>query len=1037
MRLWGVLDDLTHWWWVGAKRAFEAHCGLESALGAEGPLIARDGSLVSLWAVEGSRRMMGALELRDTLEGWCEGLNNLFLTPGHALHVVYERDSGEGRAVAGEAMARAARSARNTGLDLEDLFAEREERLGGFLTREWCLLAGWTRPSCLVSEQAKRDRAHAVKELKRWPARVWAAQCPEGVYRSLPARHAAFEAAIEEAVRTTGLAVRRLDALEALRRVRSAINGPELANGSWRADIPGVERAGAREGGGVEGALWLPLAEQLIAAEPAVTGETVRLGSRVYAPLDMVLGPRTGRPFGELLARVAEARAPLRVSFLIEGGGGGFSAAWKRGAAGIVGWSAHENRLIKDVFDALVEREADGEAVVRIRVTFLTWAKPGEEEELERRKWRVMQAAESWGELSVTSLTGDPLEAFAGTVPGLGCAGTAEPGVAPLIEALRMLPWDRPANLGEGGHAFRAPDGKLLVHGGSTKGVVFDVVYGVPGKGKSVLMNSLSLAFVLRAGLGALPYQVTIDIGPTSRGFISLLREALPADRRHEVGWYRLSLTERHAINPFDTQLGCRYPMALERDFLLNLVTLVLARPGEAGLPDGVSEAVQMAIDAAYRLRAGETAGSEPHEYVQGHVALVDSAIERHGLRLDARASWWDVVDGLFDAGDEASAMLAQRFAVPVLLDLITTVRDPRIQDLIGSASYGAGGEGVTDAFVRILSGAAARWPNLVSRTRFDVAGVRVAAVDLAAVAPQGSAEADRQSAVMYLLARHALIRHWSMHEDMLQEVPERYRAWHAQRVKDAAEMPKRLAYDEFHRTGGAPAVVAQVERDAREARKLRMEIVVASQRLDDFGAALKSLATRFWILGSGRKEEEVEETARVFGLNETVRRVLRHRLTGPRADGAPALVLVEEPQSGEQLVVNTLGPIELWALTTTPGDVALRTRMYERAEPKRARALLAQRYPSGSAEPDVERRMRLAEERGQREAARESAVLDAIVDELLDGSAMSARGHVPTRASVSGTEQGSGQDGRDRPGADAKRSGAEPRRADSEAMTP
>ena len=955
-------------------------------MSAGGPLIVRDGSLVSLWVVDGARGMMGAQELGETVGRWCEGLNNLFLEPGHALHVVYERDPSDGRAVARASAERSVVSGRTQGLDLEDLFSERIERLGGFVAREWCLLASWTRPSCLLPEQAKRDREDAVARLKQWTARAWAAQCSEGVFRSLPPRHSAFDAAIEEAVRISGLSVRRLDALEGLRRIRGAINGPEFAEGDWRADIPGTERHPARAGGqGVEGWLRVPLAEQLIACEPDRRAETVGLGARVYAPLDMVLGPRVARPFSELLGRVVEARAPIRFSCLIEGGGGGFDASWKRAASGVVGWSGHENQLIRDVFDALAQRQAEGRAIVRVRISFLTWAGRGEEEELERRKWRLMQACESWGELSVTPLTGDSLEAFAGTVPGLGCAGTAEAGVAPLDACLRLLPWDRPVSVAESGHSFRSIDGKLLLHGGPTTGVGFDLVYGVPGRGKSVLMNSLSLAFVLREGSSELPYQVTIDIGPSSQGLISLLRESLPVDRRHEVGWYRLTLTERDAINPFDTQLGCRYPMPSERAFLLNLLTLMLTRPGESALSDGVREAVGLAIDAAYRLRADGSAGSEAHEFVQGQVREVDEAIERHRLRLGDRATWWDVVDGLFGAGDETNAILAQRFAVPVLLDLITTVRARPIQDLVGSASYGpGGGESVTEAFVRILTGVASRWPNLVSRTRFDVAGVRVAAVDLSEVASHGTAEADRQTAVMYLLARHALIRHWSMRDDMLDYVPDRYRQWHAERVRTASETRKRLCYDEFHRAGHAPAVVAQVERDAREARKHRLEIVVASQMLEDFGERLTSLATRFWVLGSGRKESEISEVARVFGLSETVCNVLRHRLTGPRADGAPALVMLGETDRIEQLVVNTLGPIELWALTTHPIDVALRARMYARVEPKRARTLLARRYASGSAQQDVARRLRTAEERGRTDEANESAVLDAIVAELV-----------------------------------------------------
>ena len=985
MNVGGFLDDLTHWLWVGGKHALETHCALESVVGPKGPLIARDGSLVSLWTVEGARRMIGPEELDDTVRRWSEGLNNLFVGPGHGLHLVYERDPDGGREIARRAMVRARRSARGAGLDLEDLFSERIERLGAFVAGEWCVVATWTRPSCLLPEQAKRDGQAARARLKAWMARPWAAQCPQGVYASLPPRHAAFDAAIGEAVRTSGLAMRRMDAVEALRWVRAALNGPGAWSDDWRADIPGLERHPPREGHGVEGALWAPLAEQLIASEPERTAETVRIGDRIYAPLDMVLGPRAGRPFPELLGRVVEAGAPLRFSCLIEGGGGGASAVWKRAASQIVGWSAYENRLIGDVFEALARREADGEAIVRVRVTFATWARHGEAAELERRKWRVMQACESWGELSVTPLTGDPLEAFAATVPGFGCAGTAEPGVAPLAECLRLLPWDRPASVAQSGHAFRTFDGKLLLHGGPTTGVGFDLVYGVPGRGKSVLMNALSLAFVLREGVAGLPYQVTIDIGPSSQGLISLLREALPADRRHEVGWYRLTLSEDDAINPFDTQLGCRAPIPAERAFLLNLLTLLLTRPGEDALGEGVREAVGMAIDRAYGLRAGEEAWSEPNEYVRGVVPAVDEALVRYAVALGDRATWWDVVDGLFAAGDETGAMLAQRFAVPVLMDLVTTVRDRTIQDLIGHTVYGTtGGETVTDAFVRIMSGVASRWPNLVGRTRFEVAGVRVAAVDLSEVAAHGSAEANRQTAVMYLLARHALIRHWSMSEDVLQHVPAAYRAWHAARVRAAQESPKRLCYDEFHRAGHAPAVIEQVERDVREGRKLRVEIVVASQMLEDFGERLTSLATRYWVLGSGRKESELAEVCRVFGLGASVRDVLRHRLTGPRAEGAPALVMLAETDRVEQLVINTLGPIELWALTTSPIDVALRGRMYERVAPKRARELLARRYPAGSAREDVGRRMRLAEERGRREEATEGAVLDAIAEELV-----------------------------------------------------
>ena len=65
-------------------------------------------------------------------------------------------------------------------------------------------------------------------------------------------------------------------------------------------------------------------------------------------------------------------------------------------------------------------------------------------------------------------------------------------------------------------------------------------------------------------------------------------------------------------------------------------------------------------------------------------------------------------------------------------------------------------------------------------------------------------------------------------------------------------------------------------------------------------------------------------------------------------------------------LLSNTLGPIELWAFSTTAEDVAIRNRLYEMVGPKLARQALSQMFPSGSAKSEVEeRRERLKERMG------------------------------------------------------------------------
>ena len=111
-----------------------------------------------------------------------------------------------------------------------------------------------------------------------------------------------------------------------------------------------------------------------------------------------------------------------------------------------------------------------------------------------------------------------------------------------------------------------------------------------------------------------------------------------------------------------------------------------------------------------------------------------------------------------------------------------------------------------------------------------------------------------------------------------------------------------------------------------------------------------------------------------VFGLSQSVADVVRHDLNGPKPEGAPALLIDVARGRFEQVVVNVPGPIELWALTTSPRDVALRDRVRERLMPAAARAALARRFPGGSARGEIEQ----AEARGERDA------VDRLADEIV-----------------------------------------------------
>ena len=988
-----IIEDLTALWWSIRRKPLEAFVAPEAVL--EDALLCSDGSLVSMFRIEGVRSMMGAEELERFVALASRELNGLLLDRGHALHVVFERASDQGSAVAEAVSERQVKICEALGLELSDLVNERRKRLAPLLAEETLIVAGWTRPDVLGGQQARRDRAGIRKRLKVWLPREDDSQCALAAYESLEPRHSAMMDTLGGLFRESGVAAERLDGAAAVRMLRVFINGVESTSAEWRP--VGVDNeAPPRVTEPVEDGFFPPpLASQILVREPQLRGAGgLELGERLYGALNMTLGPREPRPFSELIGRLADAGLPFRLSMLIEGGGlAHVGPAAAKVASSFLAFSSFDTRGVRDALGELTALRAEARAVVRFRLGLLTWV--GREEQdtvLGRNVSRLQQLAEGWGEMVFSPLVGDRLEAFAATVPGLGCGGTGEAAVAPLTEVLRLMPVGRPAPLARDGinHLFRSPDGRVLpLSYERAADYGFELIYGLPDRGKSVLMNSLGLAFCLQGRTSRLPRVAVIDVGPSSSGLISLIREALPWERRDEAVWARLEMSTRWAINPCDTQLGCREPLPAEREFLSNLLGLILTPAEASGVPDGLREAIGPTITAAYAKRSDMVSGAEPNPYTEGRDSEIDEALERHGCEVEEKAVWWEIVDLLFAAGAYEAAGRAQRYAVPVLGDFVAAVRDDAVQGLIGEAVYGTGGESVTKAFQRMVTGAGAAWPVMFAPTAFSLSGVRVAGIDLGGVAPKGSWEADRQTAAMYLLARQALTRDWWFSEENLEGIAEPYRKWHAERLKEIRETPKRLAFDEFHRTGGAPAVRAQVERDARECRKQRVRLVLASQHLDDFGKTLVGLANWYWVLGAGGKREEIETLSKVFDLNETLRDVILFELKGPGSEGAPALLMApDEGGRYEQVVVNTPGPVELWALSTSPTDVALRNRLYERLPPAQARAVLGRAFASGSVRRRLVDEIGKLEGRGVRGRAAESEVLDRLAEELAAGAA-------------------------------------------------
>ena len=982
-----LIDKLLQPFQIAFKQSLETFIRLETA-DDEITFASSDGSLVTYVRVDGSRQIIGEEEYNFLVEGSTIKIGSRFDRLGHALQVYFVRDPNRIARHLEDLLRPSRLTAESIELDVRDIFEERVRHLSRYLSYEECYYVLWTRPSVLSKNELKR--ASAESRRKKW-VKAGYAQNPLAALDALRTRHKSYVAAVVSSLDELGIKAQVLLVHDALRAVKNNLY-PTKAHENWSACLPGdpIPPRMPLSKHDLSDIVWPTIRQQLALADSYVLNESiVRIGDQVWSGADMTLAPMDPSPFPMLLNRLHEAKVPYRISFMIEGGGV-YATQFRAFAATIMGVTNAVNKQIKFSLEGL-QRMARKEPVVRMRISLATWAPRDNLRLLQDRLSNLLQSVESWGYCQVSEFSGDPLHCVLSSAMGIHCGGTAPSAIAPMFEVMKLMPWQRPSSpFDKGAMLFRTPDGKVWPYqtGTNVTTTWFDLIFAQPGAGKSVLLNSTNIACCLTPGLSELPYVAIIDIGPSSSGMISLIKEALPEHRQHEASAYRMQMTQQYAVNPFDTQLGCRYPLIDERSYLVELLTLLCTPPGMERPYDGIQQLAGLVVDEMFRWRDDTAANAEPRPYLPRLDHEVDEAIAKHNIHLPSDPYWWDVVDRLFDLGENHIAMLAQRYAVPTLSDCITASRRPQIRSLLEQTGVAGTAETIINAFERMITSSIREFPILSGITRFDVSDSRVCSLDLMDVSPQGDDTADRQTSIMYMLARHVLVRSWWVGMEMIEHIPEKYQMYHEIRMQNIIETPKRLCYDEFHRTSKSRSVRAQVVRDVREGRKRGVQIALSSQLLDDFDSDMVDLATGVWVLGAAISDQAVDNIRERFGLSQTARNIIRYKLTGPRAGGAPALFVLGTVEGKyEQHLLNTLGPIELWALSTSSEDVAIRNRLYQKLGAGRARQMLAANFPGGSARGEIKRRVMMLAERGEVRSAAVSQVVQEIVKEMVDAS--------------------------------------------------
>lgn len=940
-------------------------------------LATKDGSLVTIIRLEGYKRFVGPSEFVFLTERLTEVFQPVFSNSGHFVQFLFNYDDSQIKQSIDEVQETARQTAKRLGLNIDDIFDSRIDTLANFCADEDCFIALWTTPNVLDKAHLKqvfKDEKAKIKEYKlpRFSSVDLFAVLPE--IRNI---HESFINTAFEDIQHAGFYAQILDVHKAVYEVRKLLD-PNYTDRAWKPYLAGDKlpiRFEEHKTVDISNLLWPPLDQQIFPRDAEIKDlKTVRIGDLIYAPVYIELFPKDIKPFYELFRRLLPAHMPWRISYLMGPDGIAITQS-KNALAQFLTFSSHHNRLITETHRMLKSlHERSDNPIITLAVCLTTWAPEGKDDLLLERVAKLIKVVQSWGSCEVRQISGDgfglAMNTALATTRRVYCSASA----APLNEAVSMLPFVRPASPWQrGAMLFRTPDGKIWpFQPGSNHQISWiDIVYARSGSGKSVLLSSLNLGLCLSAGLSNLPRISIIDIGPSSKGFISLLREGLPEEKKHEALYYRLTLEDKDSINPFDTQLGSRFPSRIHRSFLINFISLLLVDNIEDRPFEGMTSMLSMIVDETFTRYSDN---EQPKVFVTGSEPEVDKRLRqfKHGLDLD-HCTWWDVTDALYEDGDRHMALKAQRHAMPTIADTISIAHTHSIKDLFSEVKTPTG-EDYIASYGRVISAVIRNFPTLTAITRLNIEDSRIVALDLDEVAKAGSAAADKQTAVMYMLSRHLLAQHFFLHIDEVNKFPPLYQPYHRERVKEIMEEPKRMVFDEFHRTSKSPVVRDQVLQDMREGRKWKIHVGLASQSLKDFDPLMIEFATSIFILDSG-SQVSIEETCKTFGLSDTERLALSTRVHGPTSRGATFIAqFVTKSGMNTQLLTSTISPVELWAFNTTTEDVSLRDALYEIIGPVAARRMLSTRFPKGTAMEDIETELR----------TNPLATVGLIVDELV-----------------------------------------------------
>lgn len=862
------------------------------------------------------------------------------------------------------------------GLMSEDILLEEADLYGAACAKEDQLLLVVTH----INSLPKADQVKALKERKRDLAN--AAKGSDAM--SIRAGVRALEALHEQHVNNVCMfmsdekfkyAFARLDSRTSLRDMRLSMI-PSKTSHDWNPRIKvsdikyratdgvpqSVKDLQGSDGKPNDWTFKLPpkLSHQML-CDVVDLGDYAAMGDRVYAPMYVSEVATSADHLEPLIAMCYKRKLPIRLAYSLMANSSQANY-WNRLFASVFSFASKSNRQISKSDSALSSYEESGGAVLGFGLAATTWAKKKvtfdaegnpfyDVVELQDRARDVETLLQHWGGQQVDTMFGCAIEASMSATAGYAIPPACPKAPQTEFDCITQLPLMRPASLWNPALSmwFRTGDGVLMPHQPMSKlqNAMLTIILGGQGYGKSNCISEHIFYFANHPLAREMPYIRGLDFGASSIGAIDLIRESLPAERKHEAIFRDFTNDGSMVKNVLDTRLCLRYPLADHKQFIMSWLGIMCQSLFEdAGVPN-VMNILQSIVTEAFKDKDPDERQSNPNIYEENSAdPIVIKALEDIGYEPQRGAYYYEIVDALALYGarnkDESkifAAKVAQRYAVPLLADLVKVL--DKISDRFKRAEYK--GSPLTSAISQCLVSANAMFPCMAGITNVDISESRVCVFDLSSVFGRGNGEFDdwRRSVFFSVALRLQTEDLFVNLNDTGKEivdgqakfrVPSEIVQYHLQYLESQSQIDKVFWGDEIHRTGQVEGALDIIDSIGLEGRKYQVGIMLGTQVPKHMPKGMLALASTYLVFGASQSLEVANDIKEILDLTNDERDAILE-ITKPTASkGAEVFAVFKTTEGVQRLKLHfQMGGIKRWAYATEADERSLRGILYRR----------------------------------------------------------------------------------------------------------